>query len=185
MAEQELALTEESSQQKNELQLAEQELEPQERLFCYEYLTDYDHRRAARAVSRSEDAGKKLLRKPTIARFIKLLSDELANDSLITRDMVQYELIHNFLPMAKGDVTVSALDRDGHQVTGKVTNMAAYGKALDMMAKHSGFTVPEVVKGGLVININHEAMGITIDGHAVEVTDHGEGTGQISEEGGS
>jgi hypothetical protein len=33
-----------------------------------------------------------------------------------------------------------------------------------MMAKHSGFTVPEVVRSGLTININHEALGITIEG---------------------
>lgn len=168
MAGQELASTEGSSEQKSELLLAEEQLEPQERMFCYEYLTDYDHRRAASAVHRSPDAGIKLLRNPKISRFIKLLSDELAADSLITRDMVQYELLHGYLPRAKGDMDVQALDRDGHQVTGKVTNMAAYGKALDLMAKHSGFTVPEVVTGGLTININHKAMGITIEGEYSE-----------------
>lgn len=38
--------------------------------------------------------------------------------------------------------------------------MAAYGKALDMMSKHSGFTVPEVVAGGLSININFDKLGV-------------------------
>lgn len=171
MAEQELALTEELSppSEQNELRSAEQALEPQERLFCYEYLTDYNHRRAAAAVGRSLTAGVKLLRNPKIAHFIRLLGDELAADSLITRDMVQYELIHEFLPRAKGEMEVHALDRDGAQVTGKVTNMAAYGKAIELMAKHSGFTAAEVVVGGLTININHEAMGITVESTAKEV----------------
>ncbi len=171
MAEQELALTDKSSQQPepNELRLAEQALDAQERLFCYEYLVDYDHRRACVAVSRSPDAGVKLLRNPKIARFINLLGDELANESLITRDMVQYELLHRFLPRARGDIPVHALDRDGGQVSGKITNMAAYGKALDLMSKHSGFTVPEVVAGGLTINVDLRRLGITVEGEYEDV----------------
>ncbi len=133
-------------------------------MFCYEYLIDYDHCRAAAAVQRSRSAGKTLLRNPLVAKFIRLLGDELAAESLITRDMVQYELLHGFLPRAKGEMEIQALDRDGVQVKGKVTNMAAYGKAIDLMSKHSGFTVPEVVAGGLTININHKAMGITVEG---------------------
>ena len=176
MAEQELALTDVSSQQNepNELKIAEQALEPQERMFCYEYLVDYDHRRAARAVERSPDAGVKLLRNPKIARFINLLGDELADESLITRDMVQYELLHGFLPRAKGDVNIQAIDRDGKQVSGKVTNMAAYGKAIDLMSKHSGFTVPEVVAGGLTINVDLRKLGITVDGEYSEIPNSGE-----------
>lgn len=172
MAEQELVSTAESSlpsESSEELRLAESALSPQERLFCYEYLVDYDHRRAAQSVQRSPNVGKKLLRQPKIARFIRLLTDELAAESLITRDLVQYEILHEFLPRAKGEVEVQGVDRDGVQFAGKVTNMAAYGKAIDLMAKHSGFTAPEVVKGGLTININHEAMGITIEGETVDV----------------
>lgn len=174
LAEHELALTDESSPQSDtsELRLAEQELEPQERMFCYEYLTDYNPPAAAKRVGRSRSAGRKLLRNPKIARFIKLLSDELAADSLITRDMVQYELLHEYLPRARGDVEIQALDRDGMQVEGKVTNMAAYGKAIDMMAKHSGFTVPEVVAGGLTINVDFGKLGVrnpdTIEGEFSE-----------------
>ena len=162
MAEHELALTDESSPQpdQNELRLAEQALNPQERMFCYEYLTDYDHRRAASAVERSTSAGIKLLRKPEIARFIKLLSDELAADSLITRDMVQFELLNGYLPRARGDVPINGVDRDGIEFSAKVTNMAAYGKAIDLMSKHSGFTVPEVVAGGLTVNLNFDKLGI-------------------------
>ena len=164
MAEQELALTDASSPQLNELQSAEQELNPQERMFCYEYLVDYDHRRAATHVGRSPDSGKKFLRAPKIARFIKLLGNELVADSLITGDMVQYELLHEFLPRARGDTEINGVDRDGIGWSGKVTNMAAYGKALDLMARHSGFNAAEIVKGGLTININHKAMGITVEG---------------------
>ena len=162
MAEHELALTKESSGQPEptELQLAEKELDSQERMFCYEYLTDYNAPRAADHVGRSRSAGRLLLRKPAIARFIRLLGDELIADSLITRDMVQYELLHEFLPRARGDVAVQGVDRDGIQFEGKVTNMPAYGKALDMMSKHSGFTVPEVVAGGLSINVNFGNLGV-------------------------
>lgn len=180
MAEQELASTEESSQPQSELQSAEQELNPQERLFCYEYLIDFDHRRAATAVSRSADAGIKLLRNPKIASFIKLLSDELADNSIISRDMVQYELLHGYLPRAKGESEINGVDRDGVPWSGKVTNMAAYGKAIDLMAKHSGFTAPEVVAGGLTININHKAMGITVEGEYSEQRKSGQ---EDSEEG--
>lgn len=187
MAEQELASTNGSSPQSSdpkttssELQSAEQELNAQERLFCYEYLVDFDHRRAATVISRSPDSGKKLLRNPKIARFIKLLSDELAAESLISSDMVQYELLHEFLPRAKGEKPIEGVDRDGVQWSGKVTNMAAYGKALDLMAKHSGFNAAEVVKGGLTININHKAMGITVEG---EYSEQGNGTEEIADEG--
>jgi hypothetical protein len=170
LAEQELVSTEESSPQNelSELRSAEAELEPQERMFCYGYLTDYDHRRAAVDVGRSPDAGRKLLRNPKIARFIRLLGDELAAESLVTRDMVQYELLHGYLPRARGDVPICGVDRDGLAWSGKVTNMAAYGKALEIMSKHSGFTAAEVVAGGLTININHKAMGITVEGEYSE-----------------
>jgi len=129
-------------------------------MFCYEYLTDYNAPRAATHVGRSSSAGRKLLRNPKIVRFIRLLSDELAADSLITRDMVQYELLHEYLPRARGDKPISGVDRDGVAFDAKVTNMAAYGKALDMMSKHSGFTVPEVVAGGLTINVDFGKLGV-------------------------
>jgi len=163
LAGQELESTNGSSEQPepSELRLAEQALEPQERMFCYEYLTDYDHRRAAVAVDRSADAGIRLLRKTEIARFINLLSDELAAESLITRDMVQYELLHGYLPRARGDMAIQGVDRDGVAFNAKVTNMAAYGKALDLMSKHSGFTVPEVVAGGLTINVDFGKLGVS------------------------
>jgi hypothetical protein len=162
LAEQELELTSESSApaELSELRLAELELDSQERMFCYEYLTDYNPVRAAVDVGRAGSAGRKFLRTPKIARFIRLLSDELIADSLITRDMVQYELLHEYLPRARGDVAINGVDRDGIEFEGKVTNMAAYGKALDMMSKHSGFTVPEVVAGGLSININFDKLGV-------------------------
>jgi len=139
-------------------------LTPQERLFCHEYLVEFNHRAAATKVGLSPNSGIRFLRKPLITQYIKLLTEELAHESIITRDMVQYELIHEYLPRAKGEIPVHGVDRDGIQFEAKITNMAAYGKAIDMMAKHSGFTVPEVVRGGLTININHEALGITIEG---------------------
>lgn len=141
-------------------------------MFCYEYLTDYNAPRAASHVGRSTSAGRKLLRNPKIVRFIRLLSDELIADSLITRDMVQYELLHEYLPRARGDKPIQGVDRDGIQFEGKITNMAAYGKALDMMSKHSGFTVPEVVAGGLDITLNFGKLGvsqpITVEGEFSE-----------------
>ena len=151
MTEHELALTDESSQQSepSELRLAEQELEPQERMFCYEYLTDYDHRRASGAVGRSLAAGIKLLRNPKVARFIKLLSDELAADSLVTRDMVQYELLHGYLPRARGDMEIVGVDRDGVQWSGKVTNMAAYGKASRCFTRRACFAIRAPALGPL------------------------------------
>jgi hypothetical protein len=150
-------------------------------MFCYEYLVDYDHRRASAAVERSPNSGIKLLRNPKVVKFIRLLGDELANESLITRDMVQYELLHGYLPRARGDVEIHGVDRDGIAFTAKITNMAAYGKAIDLMAKHSGFTAPEIVKGGLTININHKALGITVEGEYENV----ESSEQTSKEGGS
>ena len=39
--------------------------------------------------------------------------------------------------------------------------MAAYGKAIDLMSKHSGFTVPEVVAGGLTINVDFGKLGVS------------------------
>ena len=171
MAEQELVQTTGSSLL-SEFEELEKTLDPQHRLFCCEYLVDFDHRRAAAAAQFSPDSGMRLLRKPDVSKYIKLLTDELAHESLISRDMVQHELLHEFLPRAKGEKEVVGVDRDGIAWSGKVTNMAAHAKAIDLMSKHSGFTVPETVKGGLTININHEAMGITIDGQSVEITEN-------------
>jgi hypothetical protein len=84
--------------------------------------------------------------------------------------MVQFELLNDYLPMAKGEKAISGVDRDGVEWTAKVTNMAAYKGALDLMSKHSGFTVPEVVKGGLTINVNLAAMGIDVEGEYEDVT---------------
>ncbi len=181
MAGQELTQTTESSQL-SEFEKLEQELDPQHRLFCYEYLVDFDRRRAASAANFHPDHGIRLLRRPEITHFIKLLTDELANESLISRDMVQHEILEEFLPRAKGDKEVVGVDRDGVAWAGKVTNMAAHAKAIDLMAKHSGFTLPETVKGGLTININHRAFGITVEGESVEITENEQGTGEVSEE---
>ena len=181
MAGQELTQTTESSEL-SEFEKLEQELDPQHRLFCYEYLVDFDGRRAATAAKLNPKNNIRLLRRPQISHFIKLLGDELANDSLISRDMVQHELLHEFLPRAKGEKEVVGVDRDGVAWSGKVTNMAAHAKAIDLMAKHSGFTLPEIVKGGLIININHRALGITVDGESVEITENEQGTGEVSEE---
>ena len=175
MAEQELVQTTESSQLSEFEELAKT-LDAPHRLFCYEYLVDFDHRRAATVAQFSPDSGMRLLRKPEISKYVKLLTDELAHESLISRDMVQHELLHEFLPRAKGEKEVVGVDRDGIAWSGKVTNMAAHAKAIDLMSKHSGFTVPETVKGGLTININHEAMGITIDGQAIVIEDGAEST---------
>lgn len=165
MADQELTLTDESlPQQKNEsakdLLLAEQELSPQERMFCCEYLVEYKSTRAALSVGLAASTGINWLRKPKIAKYIRLLGNELAAESIISRDMVQYELLHEFLPMAKGETIVKGVDRDGIQFEGYQTNMAAYGRAIDLMAKHSGFTVPEVVAGDVNINIDLGRLGI-------------------------
>jgi hypothetical protein len=46
--------------------------------------------------------------------------------------------------------------------------MAAYARGLELMAKHSGFTLPETIQGGLTININHGALGI-IEGESKEI----------------
>lgn len=177
MAEQELVSTDASSPQPSELQSAEQELNAQERMFCYEYLVDYDHRRAATHIGRSPESGKRLLRNIKISRFIKLLSNELVGESLISGDMVQYELLHEFLPRARGDMDIQGVDRDGVGWSGKVTNMAAYGKAIDLMAKHSGFTAAEVAKGGLTINVDLRRLGITVEGEYHEQSEPNEESG--------
>lgn len=170
MAGQELESTDGSSQLSEEKESLEKLLEPQERLFCYEYLVDFNHRRAAQTVGRSPSAGMRLLRSPLVAKYVKLLSDELAQESLITRDMVQFELLNDYLPMAKGEKAIQGVDRDGVSWSAPVTNMAAYKGALDLMSKHSGFTVPEVVKGGLTINVNLAAMGIEVEGEYEDIT---------------
>lgn len=159
----------ESSEQLSELELVGDRLGPQLRLFCNEFIIDFDHRRAAVSVNRAANAGVRILRNPDVALYIKLLTEELAFESLISKDMVQHEILHEFLPRARGEKDIVGVDRDGVQWKGKVTNMAAHGRAIDMMAKHSGYTVPEVVRGGLTININHKAMGIDIEGEVTVV----------------
>lgn len=176
MAERELLPISESSPLNGHEEL-EERLGPQHRLFCYEYLVDFNHRRAAEAVNLPKSAGLRLLRIPDITKYLKILTDELATESIISRDMVQHELLNEFLPRAKGEKEIHGVDRDGAQFTAKITNMAAYGKGLDMMAKHSGFTLPEVTQGGLTININHKALGITIEGESEEVDNDREGEG--------
>ena len=66
---------------------------------------------------------------------------------------------------------IQGVDRDGAKFSAPITNMAAYGKALDLMAKHSGFTAPEVVAGGLTINVDLSRLGIqgvTVEGEYSE-----------------
>ena len=156
MSEQELAPTPESSPSKSELELLEENLKSQHRLFCYEYLVDFNVERAATEAKLSKRQGLRLLRNPEITRFLKVLTDELANESLISRDMVQHEILNEFLPRAKGEKPIKGVDRDGSPWEACVTNMQAHGKAIDLMARHSGFTAQEIVKGGLTININED-----------------------------
>lgn len=172
--EQQTELSERSSQS-NELVELKKRLGPQLSLFCYEYIVDYDHRRAATAVGRRPEHGIKMLRNADVAKFINVLADELQQDSLITRDMVQFELLNDFIPMAKGLKNIAGVDRDGAPWNQKVTNLAAYGRGIDLMAKHSGFTQAEVAKGGVTVIINEHALGITIEGETEERKDVVEG----------
>lgn len=143
-------------------------LNPQEKHFCFEYLVDYDHRRAAVAVGLKPERGIRWIRRPEISKFIHQANEVAARESLISKDMVEFELMHKFLPAARGEVPIRGVSAEGGPYCTPVTNMAAWGRGLELMAKHSGYNGASAADASVTININHEALGIVIEGEKVD-----------------
>ena len=140
------------------------DLDPQLKRFAFEYIATYKHREAASKAGFNPNRGISLLRNPEVKEFIDSLEGRLADSSLIRRDLLAIELLDTALPVAKGEISAPAWHPEQGHFDKTEFQPTFYMKALDMIAKHTGFTQNEKEAGGVVININLDAVGVTIDG---------------------
>lgn len=149
-------------------------LTPQERTFAFRYLVDYNHSNAAEAAGYSRHRGINLLRDPRIREFIGFLQADVERTSLISKALVEHEILHVALPRAKGDEAVSEfVPGMGISVTTQRYDASSHLRIIDMMAKHSGYIAPlgNEKKRPVIINFDMSAMvgetkqvGVVIDG---------------------
>lgn len=132
-------------------------------MFCFHYIGTLNIREASEKTDISYNLGQNYAHRPHVRKFINFLLGEIGYESLITRQQVEHELMFEFLPMAKGEKPIKGVDRNGEPWEECKTDMTAFGKALDLMSRHSGFVDEGNQVPGLTININHQALGITVD----------------------
>jgi hypothetical protein len=132
----------------------------QEVMFCRHYFVTFDEKRAAKRVG-LKGQGPELLQNPWVREYLQLLQTEWGNEStLINKRHVEHLLINDFIPMAQGKKRIKKWHPEAGNVEVFETNMAAYARALDMAAKHTGFVKDQAETKGVSININFSDLGI-------------------------
>lgn len=135
-------------------------LSAQQRRFVYEYIIDFNHRRAAKAVGFGANRGIALLRNPLIDSMIQALSDHLCHDNLISRDKFIVELVDYALPVAKGEIPVPYFDKDLGHIEKASMDPQLYSRTMDQIGKHLDFFKGQGTTAGVTVNIDFGAIGI-------------------------
>lgn len=109
-----------------------------ERAFALEYITDYNHRRAARETGWSPDHGLKLIRRPLVVAFIKDLQDKQSISNIVTEDFVRNMWL-SILPKLMGDEEVPMVTAQGEQFRANKFHASEVNAALRELAKSTSF----------------------------------------------
>jgi phage terminase small subunit len=140
------------------------QLTEQETLFCFRYVEQFSVAKAAKQTGLSAPAGNRLLGRSIIRKFIRHLSQDLQELSLISKAQVETFLLQ-LQPMVMGEQEVPLVDK-GVEFTAKKFDATASISLAKEMAKHAGV---EEIATGVSININFGAFGVSEDANPTGV----------------
>jgi hypothetical protein len=132
-----------------------QQLTSQEKLFGVKYCENFRVPKAGAAVGLSVVKARELLMRPVMRRYINWISDQLAQTSLINKQLVEAYML-DLVPKVTGEEEVPHIFQ-GEEVWGKKFDAPAAIRLGAELGKISGL-VEET--GGVAININFGALGI-------------------------
>lgn len=102
---------------------------------------------------------------PLLRAFISELQKEMTVHRLLTEQWVEVNILKN-MPKFEGEEAVPFITKDGEQVFRKKW----HAKELVAIFKHFGGNPDQKKAGGVHVNINFEAMGVTRDApHVIDV----------------
>lgn len=135
-----------------------EDLNDQERAFCFLYIVDYDHRKAADEVGAGAHNGLKMTRRPLVSAFVAHLQEQNIIQSVVTKDYldVQHQRLYE---MALGEVEVAMVDKDGGEYMAKKFQGELAFKLLQDMGKLNGVIVEEEISSkSITVEINMNNM---------------------------
>lgn len=139
------------------------DLSPQHRSFCYEYLRTYNHHQAAEEVGVPKVMALRTLKNPLVQAFIAYLNQKKEHFTLIDAAFIEVQYLSLYSKLI-GEEEVPLQDKNGDMFLAKKFHASESVSALRDMAKSTKFFKEGSGQGGVNINFDLGALGITSKG---------------------
>ena len=142
------------------------ELEEKQKMFCKEYLVDFNGTQAAIRAGYSKKTARSIasenLTKPNIQAYLKELIDSRNKRTQITQDDVIADIIKVKDRCMQNEVV---LDKEGNETGIYKFDSNGANKALDMLMKHTGGYETDNKQKAFNISVNREA--VEVEGNSI------------------
>ena len=142
------------------------ELEERQKIFCNEYLVDFNGTQAAIRAGYSKKTARSIasenLTKPNIQKYLKELIDSRNKRTQITQDDVVADIIKVKDRCMQNE---AVLDKEGNETGIYKFDSNGANKALDMLMKHTGGYETDNKQKAFNISVNREA--VEVEGNSV------------------
>ena len=142
------------------------ELEERQRIFCNEYLVDFNGTQAAIRAGYSKKTARSIasenLTKPNIQEYLKELIDSRNKRTQITQDDVIADIIKVKDRCMQNE---AVLDKEGNETGIYKFDSNGANKALDMLMKHTGGYETDNKQKAFNISVNREA--VEVEGNSI------------------
>lgn len=142
------------------------ELEERQKIFCNEYLVDFNGTQAAIRAGYSKKTARSIasenLTKPNIQEYLKELIDSRNKRTQITQDDVVADIIKVKDRCMQNE---AVLDKEGNETGIYKFDSNGANKALDMLMKHTGGYETDNKQKAFNISVNREA--VEVEGNSI------------------
>ena len=142
------------------------ELEERQKIFCNEYLVDFNGTQAAIRAGYSKKTARFIasenLTKPNIQKYLKELIDSRNKRTQITQDDVIADIIKVKDRCMQNE---AVLDKEGNETGIYKFDSNGANKALDMLMKHTGGYETDNKQKAFNISVNREA--VEVEGNSI------------------
>lgn len=136
------------------------DLSSQHKQFAFEYLKCYSHLQAADAVGIARNIALRTLKDPLVQAFIVYLNERKEHYTLIDASFIEVQYLSLYGKLI-GEEDVPMVDKNGDCFVGRKFHAAEAVGALRDMAKSTKFFKEGSGQGGVNINFDLSALGIT------------------------
>lgn len=126
------------------------DLDLQYRAFALDYVTHYDHMKAATNAGFSANSGLSILRKPLVSAFVAHLQSQTFVSNVITEDFIRAQWL-NLIPKLAGQEEVPIVTGTGEQVYAEKFYPGELNNLLKEMAKTT--KIYDEGSGGSQVNV--------------------------------